>query len=289
MSRDLCQTTLSFASTNFVMESFLNPWGEDDPILGTCVKGQYDENETLSHWAYLVQSAQPGELFLDVGSYAGLFSLVAAKLNRQIKIAAFEASTVTYGRLIRNISLNGLETSICPAHFAAWDETTTLEFTHRYGIYTMCPGNSAIPLVAEPDHVEKVHTFPLDGLMDIGVGLPGVLGSRSLGVKTFRSVAAIKIDIEGAEGYALRGATQILRLQRPHILCELLTDNAVSDIGKFISEYDYLVKRIGLERNYHLAPREKLPLFDEGYQSWKTSRKAALNLTGERRLTLRLF
>lgn len=288
MSRSFQLTTLEFGPARFLMESILDSWGEDDPIVASAVEGEFDENQMLSYWAYLARSAQPGDLFLDVGSYAGLFSLLASRMNNAIRVAAFEAATVTYARLIRNVILNKLETVICSGHFAAWHETGTLDLRHRYGVYSMCPGESAVQPGAEIDHSECVPSMALDQLIAKDGPLPGAFGSLSLGLKTVDSVAAIKIDVEGAEANVLAGAVRIIESCRPHILCELLTEESVERTKAFLEGFNYGVVSIGDERNYHLVPLEKKLAFDAGYKAWMVANGGVMKLSANRALQLRL-
>lgn len=285
MSREFFLSEVRFGRAHFTMESFVNPGGEDDPILAACMLGKFDENESLSYWAYFSHLAKSGELLLDVGAYAGLYSLVAARFNSNVKIAAFEASTVSYGRLVRDVILNNLESRICAGHYAAWHETALLEFEHFTGIYSMSPGNSSIATVQSPDFVEKVLAIPLDQLLADVDRLPGVFGSRSLGLKKFSGIAAIKIDVEGAEENVLRGAIRVLTSHRPNIICELLTEDAASSVREFMADLGYSVEVVPTERrNYLLIPEERREQLTKSFEDWKKVQKLELSLTSKRKL-----
>ena len=286
MGRYLYFTRCSFGPVSFLMESFVNPGGEDDPIIALCLVDKFDEDEALSFWSYLAQMATPGDLFLDVGAYAGLFSLIACKSNNALKVAAFEASTTTYGRLVRNVLLNNVETKICAANYGVWSERETVEFAHRSGPYSMSPGTSAVHGWSEPDYQETVLTLRLDDL--VGDVLPGPLGSRSLGVKGFQRIPAIKIDVEGAEYNALIGASQLLERFRPAVICELLSADAIASVSTFIEKYSYSLSQVPSERrNYLLLPSEKADQLNTGYRSWKEKRGGAFRLSMERQTMLR--
>jgi FkbM family methyltransferase len=279
--------SVRFGISQFAMYSVTDSWGEDDPIIGEAANGKFDENATLSTWAYLASIALDGDLFLDVGSYAGLFSFVAVTQNPNVRVVAFEASTVTYGRLVSNIILNRIETRVCAAHLAAWDERATLKFPHRYGAYSMCPGESALENQTV-DHTEMVFTLRLDDLLEVNPDLPGALGSKSLGLRTFGSIAAIKIDVEGAEDRVLNGALEVLSLHQPHIICELLTDDAVDRTQAFLRRHDYVVSQIGTERNYLLSHESKVSAFKQGYDTWLSKQRSALELQASRKYVYQL-
>jgi FkbM family methyltransferase len=282
MTRYTCLSRLRFGDCNFLLESVLDPWGEDDPLVADCLAGKFDENTSLSYWLYLVSREESDALFVDVGAYAGIYSLLAAKKRPSCKVLALEAASVTYGRLVRNVVLNSVETTVCAAHFAAWEEATTLDFTHRYGIYSMCPGDSAIH-GAEIDHTESVFSIALDQLLNSRREFPGAIGSRSLGIKTYDRLAAIKIDVEGAELNVLRGAVGILKHQKPTIICEVLSPEAQAAVTDFVAQFGYVVEPLGGERNVMLVPAEQVQSLIKGFKDWRSQQKAELTLTAQRK------
>ncbi len=265
------------------MHSVLDPWGEDDPIVDQALSGTFDENETLQLWAFLASRASAGTVILDVGAYAGLFSLLAIKCNPLIRVAAFEATSVTYGRLVSNIILNAAETVICAGHVAAWRETTSLSFPHAYGVYTMSPGESALGGVV--DHEEVVSAIKLDDLI-ASEKAPGAFGSISLGISKPR-IFAMKIDVEGAEDGVLAGCSEILRQQRPFIVCELLTTDAVTRVEHQLKEFSYRLSQIGAERNYLLYPEEEETSFFADYKAYQASEGLNWTLKGHRQHMMR--
>lgn len=69
----------------------------------------------------------------------------------------------------------------------------------------------------------KVTAVTLDGLLETGPA-PDIL----------------KIDVEGAELLALRGATKVLSEARPRIFCEVTAENA-GPVGALLASFDYEV------------------------------------------------
>ena len=282
MARYTCLSMLAFAGHSFVLESVSDPWGEDDPLVEQCLRGEFDENTSLSYWLFLASRAKPDALFVDVGAYGGIYSLLLAQANPFCKVLALEAASVTYGRLVRNVILNGAETVVCAAHFAASDSAGIVEFSHRYGIYSMCPGDSTLTN-SEVDHVESVFTLALDNIQDIEKDLPGALGSRSLGIKSFSEVAAIKIDVEGAELKVLQGAQSILMRQRPVVLCEVLTEDALAAVEHYVGQFDYLVARVPSERNALLIPKSEEHSLKQEFEVWSATKAGLLTMKAQRK------
>lgn len=284
MARYTCLSRLRFGDCDFLLETVSDPWGEDDPLVADCLAGKFDENISLSFWLYLASKVDGDTLFIDVGSYAGIYSLLAAKKSPLCRILALEAASVTYGRLVRNIILNSVETTVCAAHFAAWETAKVLNFTHRYGIYSMCPGDSAVG-DAEIDHTESVFSIALDQLLGVQQEYPGAIGSRSLGIKAYDRIAAIKIDVEGAELNVLRGAVGILERQRPVIICEVLTAEARTAVEDFVSKFKYVVEPLGAERNVLLVPTEQVDALKVDFEAWRSRQTNELVVTAQRKWT----
>lgn len=265
------------------MQSVIDSWGEDDPIISQLVAGTFDENETLLLWAYLASTATPGDIVVDVGAYAGLFSFVALAQNPKIRAIAFEPASATYGRLVSNIILNKFDTRVCAAHLATWSEEALLELPHRYGLYSMCPGETILA-DTDVDFVEKVSSVPLDCLIDNANSKPGALGSIALGVGPVKGIRAIKIDVEGAELSVLHGAVNILNTYKPVVICELLNDIAVENVSKFLSEMNIGLTRIGSERNFIACAQEKMTELLSGFEMWTKQLKSELNPSASRKL-----
>jgi len=153
---------------------------------------------------------EPGMVFMDIGAYHGVYSLVAAKrLGGRGQIVAFEPSPRERHRLNLHLRWNGIRTvrvescavssgiSSCPFFQVVSGDTT------RNGLR---PPASA-------DVVKKlaIKTISLDQY---------VLDS-SLG-----RVDVIKLDVEGAELDAFRGAGKVLTDLRPIFICEVLDATA---------------------------------------------------------------
>ena len=142
--RKFVVSELSFAGRKVLIECFDNIWGCDDPITAQICDGEFDEQESLRLWAFAVSSAPANATVLDVGAFAGLYSLVAAKIRPDVKAIAFEPSTMTYGRLARNVLWNKLDTRVVAANLAVSDEAATISLPHAFGLYTLFPESGLI-------------------------------------------------------------------------------------------------------------------------------------------------
>lgn len=148
--------------------------------------------------AHFAKAIQPGDVVADVGAYRGTYTLVAAACaGSRGRVTAFEPTRVNAEAILANARLNGFTDRVTveevavseregAARFFAWGDATT---------------NSLVPQQSQAQSLD-VRTISLDAYF--GKALPDV----------------VKIDIEGAELLALRGAQRILASEAV-IICEL--------------------------------------------------------------------
>jgi FkbM family methyltransferase len=140
---------------------------------------------------------------LDVGANFGQHTVLLSKLAKEV--IAIEASLNNAQFLVANIDINKCE-NVYPICIGAWSEKTILTFNENEN------GGAASHLGNLPGaktyHSLDIAVDTLDGTLDHYVELSGI------------NVDFIKMDIEGAELFALKGATKLLSTFPP-ILIEL--------------------------------------------------------------------
>ncbi len=141
-------------------------------------------------------------VIVDAGAATGLFSMAAAISFPDASVFAFEPSARQGVLLRRNIRLNALDRRITVINMGLWERNDVLAF-RTHGAISSLQSVSQLP----PGYpfLEKIRVIPLDQwAIEAGVG----------------PVALIKMDIEGAEIEALRGAEKILRSHHPDLLVQ---------------------------------------------------------------------
>ena len=151
-------------------------------------------------------ASSPG-LFIDVGANIGQTLLKIRALDPQRRYIGFEPNPICVDYLVTLITKNNFSNcDIVPVGLSDSNEVVRLFLNDDV--------DSAATLIEEfrpekipPTLTNYVSTFRLD---DIAESL------------TIRNIAVIKIDVEGSELEVLKGAMNLLKAERPVIVCEIL-------------------------------------------------------------------
>ena len=146
---------------------------------------------------------RPGDVFIDCGANVGMYTLTAASLvGKTGRVVAFEPAPPTRDALMRNVAVNDLsQVTVLP--FALGARPGALLFTvmgNGGGLSSFAPANP------ERGSAAKVAVMRLDDCLT-----PDLAGRVKL----------VKIDVEGAETAALRGAARLFQQERPLLLLEV--------------------------------------------------------------------
>lgn len=137
---------------------------------------QFYDNRELD---YMRKRLKPGDVFVDVGSHIGLYSMVASgKVGPTGRVLALEASPETFARLQWTIADNAAD-NIQPVHVGVSDREETLTLS-----MVAPPFEAASTFLIEEGRGARVRCRPLlDVLQENGVD----------------HVTGMKLDIEGFE------------------------------------------------------------------------------------------
>ncbi len=209
---------------------FRGPWGAEFayvPFWGAygAERGALHEAGELEHCLGILP---PGATVLDVGANLGTFCLNLAVRRPDLVLHAFEPVSATCEWLRANVRRNGAGDRVHVHRLALAERAGTMEMTRtRHTNNRLVPGPGAAP---GEGPVERVEVATLDGF----------LAREGTG-----PVALVKMDVEGAELLALRGAVQLLARDRPDLLLEVeerhLTrfGGTVAALEDFLSTHGY--------------------------------------------------
>lgn len=190
-----------FSENDFVVQEHTNGW----------------ERRTLKQWEKDVASLNDGDTVLDIGAYTGIYSLIAAAINRTLDIKAFEPHPTVNERLRQNIELNrfNIET-----FNVALSESPSNVYLNVTGSSTLPSGSSLIDIGKEILHKVEVLSVKFDSTIGGNVKL-------------------LKMDIEGNELAALMGMQQTLIACHPICFVEILTDEMHCKLCRLFTHLGY--------------------------------------------------
>lgn len=162
--------------------------------------GYYDEAGIL----FLKKHISPGSVFVDIGANVGCYTLIASKIvGQKGKVFAFEPSLRVHEQLTANIAMNAFQ-NIQVEKIALFNETSKLSLKL----------SSSANMGMSSVHAHDEET----GEVEI---VDAVKGDDYFLDKKIEKIDLLKMDIEGAELFALEGLQQTLRKYRPLLILEM--------------------------------------------------------------------
>jgi FkbM family methyltransferase len=195
-----------------VIERTLLTTGQWDPIIEQTLRG----------------CLKPGDVMLDVGANIGYFSLLGSQLVGPAgRVVSFEPSIRALSKLTTHLCIN------------------------RCNNVTVC--SQAMGEIAGTEHLNWAPSSNIGG-STIARGIPSQGQSEPIAVRRLDEVCEqmqlvpsfVKLDVEGFELYALRGARETLRLHHPIVVCEL-TNDFLEDHGQSGAEMLRFMRELGYE------------------------------------------
>jgi FkbM family methyltransferase len=191
--------------------------------------GLYDYDEMH----FLLRYLRPEDTFLDIGANIGIYTLLAATKLSRGRVYSFEPLPKNYDRLKENLELN---------HFQQV-EAYPIAISHQTGSVALDPaGEDALPFITS-EVTQRTISVMTDTL------------ERILPEESLQTLVLAKIDIEGAEILAFKGATALLQNHRPPVWILEINDAVHrfgytrQDVVDFLQKYGYSLYRYDVDAN----------------------------------------
>lgn len=189
----------------------------------------YSEARDLKFFLTL---AERSRIIVDLGANTGVYSILAARVNPEASIYAFEPYRANMARLIKNCELNGLNN----VHFhqkAVGNVNDTIEFT--------VPGDDRITDVASVnENFSKYFYASVEWKKDKveQLSIDDFARNELFGNK----IDLIKIDVESYEMQVFEGMNSVLTNDQPDILFETFVDDERRYFfNKILADYHYTI------------------------------------------------
>jgi FkbM family methyltransferase len=217
-----------FTSQNFWMRA--SP--KDYATYGIYFFGTYDPSMTAI-FSHLVK---PGETVWDVGTERGWFTLQLATLvGDSGRVDSFEAFPPTFDKLKINVDLNNMNwvnincAAVSEFNSRMWFVPPSNKITNNISFLNDCSGVGYLTDKFEQDAIE-VNAINLDDYY---------------AKNNIQKVGLIKMDIEGAEVSALKGAKKLILKDKPVLAIEfnrqtaLRANSSVEELNEILIAYGY--------------------------------------------------
>ncbi|MGN6531722.1 MAG: FkbM family methyltransferase [Ginsengibacter sp.] len=211
---------------------WMNVSPKDYATYGIYFFGNYDPSMT-SVFKHLVM---PGDTVWDIGTERGWFTLLMASIvGEKGRVDSFEAFPPTVEKLKANINLNNFNwvhvkgCAVSNTNSSMWFVPPSNHVTHNVSFLQDCNGVGYLTNSFQPGCIE-VKTICLDDYYQR---------------ERIQKVSLIKIDIEGAEVSALKGAKKLIEKDKPVLAVEFNRQTAmrancsIEELYELITFYGY--------------------------------------------------
>lgn len=169
--------------------------------------------------------------FLDIGSNIGYYSLLAAKVNANMSIYAFEPAKGPKHFLKKNIKINNFEAQITAVDLALSNNNGMIDFyevdnlKYSYLKFNLAgEGNAGTKTKSRNFIKNKVNTESLDNFVNS---------------KKINAIDLIKLDTEGTEVDILKSGIECIKKFQPIVISETLFNTTERDLEHFFNALDY--------------------------------------------------
>ena len=199
----------------------------------TCFWLGMDHPEFAKLYWQILCALSVGYNVIDAGAHIGYYALMAAHRLRQVGaglVFAFEPHPINFADLQRNKQLNNMS-NLIPIQKAVADQTTRMRLFSNSGLRGGSVCNSLKQFSAH-DISYEIECTTLDDFMD---------------THKEAKIGLIKLDVEGAELPALRGAQRLIERDKPYIMYEEVEDRdrafgyEIKDLRSFLESLGYKI------------------------------------------------
>lgn len=186
----------------------------------------------------------PSDQFVDVGAHVGYFTLLASRrVGPTGTVLSIEPNAFAAEQLERNVERSGLR-NVLVEHTACGESQKVVT------LYLHDESNSSMASL-----------YSAKSLRGGSVEVPCTTVDHLCKVRKLSRVKLVKIDVEGAELFVLRGMAKVMRDMRPVIVLELHREllEAVGTpmyvVEAFLREFDYVLEPMEGHSNYTCRPK----------------------------------
>jgi FkbM family methyltransferase len=194
----------------------------------------FHQNDLLQFVSFVMNGPIPG-LMIDVGANIGNHTLFFVKVLAA-DVICVEPNPIALNLLKSNLALNGITSRVKIVEAAGSDERGSAQL-HVASLLNL---GAAKVVQGDGRGINGIVMMPLDD----------ILARTSLAGK----VSLIKVAVEGFENRVMRGALQIIRNERPILVVEAVTTDALQEIEQTLRPFRYARTGPFCETTYVFGP-----------------------------------
>tara|TARA_B100001167_G_scaffold160885_1_gene108554 strand:- start:4635 stop:5531 length:897 start_codon:yes stop_codon:yes gene_type:complete len=169
------------------------------------------------------------DVFFDIGSSIGYYSLIGAAINDNLKVWAFEPAVGPMIYLSENTKINGFEDRIKVEHLALSDRTGEVVFSEIL--------NKKYPSTYNLSGEHNINTKPKLVSKKVKVSCDTL--DSFVEKNQVKKIDLMKIDTEGVEDLILKGGSQCIAENLPIIICETLFGRIEHNLEDIMTGHGY--------------------------------------------------
>lgn len=177
------------------------------------------EKRSVETWIELSKTA---EVTLDLGANFGLFGLISKALNPNAVVVLVEPLERNVNRVQNNLDLNKFDAEVITA--AIGDHLGAITF------FDMDASENTIGSIDKNFVEMHQHSTSI-----IPIEVPMITIDHLVETRQLKKVDLIKIDVEGADFLAIKGAIQTLNTFHPNILIEITNPENANNIDQLLT------------------------------------------------------
>ena len=201
------------------------------------------EKETIP---VMLDQIRQARCFIDIGANCGIYIVLAATINPNVRIVAIEPVPKICAALTNNVRKNSLHGRVTILNVAVGNSEEIVDFHEAED--TRMGSLSVRGYQGQAGRLIRVQCRTLDSIV------------AELNIRP----DFIKIDVEGFSDAVLSGASRLLETVRPRIVLEANPGDPCPRITKILTKYRYAMHLItdnGLKRHEQIIPSPK-------YRNW---------------------
>jgi len=168
--------------------------------------------------------------FVDIGANTGYYSILAAAVNKKIRVHAFEPARGPSHYLRNNIDTNQFEGRIKAHSIALSDRESEVEFYEvQNSKYLYLQNNlGGVGSLKKESNLKRTSTIVKTLQLD-----------KFVERENIQNIDLIKIDTEGTENLILTGAFRTIQQFKPIIICETLFNRIENELENIMRSHGY--------------------------------------------------